>query len=120
MNVNQKAQGYAVSIEHILRKIFDCDRFGFGGQVNSDFIRKHPFLSMTQGLAYKYALYPQKRKNIDAFINHFSFYSAMSLDDLLSFDTNSKIIGITTYELEKENGLEQVEYMINEFESALK
>ena len=42
-----KAQGYAVDIEHVLRRIFDCDRYGFGGEVNSDAIRKHPFLSMT-------------------------------------------------------------------------
>ena len=47
-----KAQGYAVEIEHSLSSIFECDRYGFGGEVNSDCIRKHPFLSMTQGLAY--------------------------------------------------------------------
>lgn len=115
-----KAQGYAVDIEHILCNIFECNRYGFGGEVNSDSIRKHPFLSMTQGLAYAYALHPEKRINIDAFIKRFSFYADMSLDELLSFDTNSKIIGITTKEIEKENGLEQVEYMIAEFKSTLK
>ena len=110
-----KAQSFAVEIEHILSNIFECDRFGFGGQVNSDRIRKHPFLSMTQALAFLYALYPQRKSTYDSFIDHFSFYEEMSLDELLSFDTNEKVIDLTTIQIEKENGLEQVQYMISEF-----
>lgn len=110
-----KAQGYAVEIEHILSNIFECERFGFGGQVNSDRIRRHPYLSMVQGLAYLYALYPQKRKAIDDFVEHFSFYEDMRMDELLSFDTNEKTIDKCTIQIEKDNGLEQVEYMIEEF-----
>ena len=90
-----KAQSFAVEIEHILSNIFECDRFGFGGQVNSDRIRKHPFLSMTQALAFLYALYPQRKGAYDSFIDHFSFYEEMSLDELLSFDTNEKVIDLT-------------------------
>lgn len=37
------------------------------------------------------------------------------MDELLSFDTNEKTIGIGTIQIEKDNGLEQVEYMIEEF-----
>lgn len=110
-----RAQGFAVEIEHILSNIFECERYGFGGQVTSDKIRKHPYLSMTQGLAYLYALNPQKRKAIDNFVEQFSFYSEMSLDELLSFDTNEKTIDKCTIQIEKDNGLEQVEYMIEEF-----
>lgn len=68
-----RAQGFAVEIEHILSNIFECERYGFGGQVTSDKIRKPPYLSMTQGLAYLYALHPQKRKLIENFVEHFSF-----------------------------------------------
>ena len=110
-----KAQGFAVEIEHILSNIFECERFGFGGQVNSDRVRRHPYLSMTQGLAYLYALCPQKQKSIDTFVENFSFYEEMSLDALLSFDTNEKTIDKCTIQIEKDNGLEQVEYMISEF-----
>lgn len=110
-----QAQGFAVEIEYILCHIFECERFGFGGQVNSDAIRKHPFLSMTQGLGYLYALYSEKRKDIDNFNDHFCFYSEMSLDELLSFDANEKNIDKCTIHIEKENGLEQVKYMISEF-----
>lgn len=110
-----RAQGFAVEIEHILSNIFECARYGFGGQVNSDRIRKHPYLSMTQGLAYLYALNPQKRKAIDNFVEQFSFCEDMHMDELLSFDTNEKTIDKCTIQIEKNNGLEQVEYMIEEF-----
>ena len=75
---------------------------------------------MTQGLAYLYALQPQKRKEIDSFIDRFSYYADMSLDYILSFDTNEKQEDICTIQIEKENGLEQVEYMIEEFEKVIK
>lgn len=114
-----KAQGYAVEIEMILRNIFKCDRFGFGGQVNSDAIRKHPYLSMTQGLAFLYATEENKRKQIYRFVDEFSFYSDMSLDELLSFDTNEKVVGSTTIGLTKNNGLEEVEYIISAFKKVV-
>lgn len=115
-----KAQGYAVEIEKILRNIFKCDRFGFGGQVNSDAIRKHPYLSMTQGLAFLYATEEDKRKQIENFVDEFSFYSDFSLDELLSFDTNEKIVNSTTIGLTKNNGLEEVEYIISAFRDVIK
>ena len=118
-NQLMKAQGYAVEIEMILRNIFKCDRFGFGGQVNSDAIRKHPYLSMTQGLAFLYATEETKRKQIDKFVDEFSFYSDMSLDELLSFDTNEKVVGSTTIGLTKNNGLEEVEYIISAFKKVV-
>lgn len=114
-----KAQGYAVEIEMILRNIFKCDRFGFGGQVNSDAIRNHPYLSMTQGLAFLYATEENKRKQIDRFVDEFSFYSDFSLDELLSFDTNEKVVGFTTIRLTKNNGLEEVEYIISAFRDVI-
>lgn len=114
-----RAQGLAGEIEFILRDIFECDRFGFGGQVNSDRIRRHPYLSMVQGLAYLYAINPQKRNAIDAFVEHFSFYEDMRMDELLSFDTNEKTIDKCTIQIEKENGLAQVEYMISEFRKVI-
>ena len=45
------SQGKAISIEWIMRRGTDCDQLGFGGQVSADHIRKHPFLSMTQGIS---------------------------------------------------------------------
>ena len=118
-NQLMKAQGYAVEIEMILRNIFKCDRFGFGSQVNSDAIRKHPYLSMTQGLAFLYATEENKRKQIDKFVDEFSFYSDMSLDELLSFDINEKVVGSTTIGLTKNNGLEEVEYIISAFKKVV-
>lgn len=113
------SQGYAVEIEIILRSIFKCDRLGFGGEVNSDLIRKHPFLSMTQGLAYIYATEEKKHECIDEFINYFSFYEDMSIDDLLSFDTKSRCLNNATVELQHNNGVEEIEYIISSFRKVI-
>ncbi len=114
-----QAQGFAVDIEITLGKIFKCQRGGFGGMVDADAIRKHPFLSMAQGLAYLYAIDLEKRESIEKFLTDFSFYSEFSLDYLLSFDTNEKAEGIGIIGIEKENGLEQVKYMIDEFDKVV-
>ena len=42
------------------------------------------------------------------------------LDDLLSFDTNEKTIGSYTMQIAKNNGLEEVEYIISAFRQAIK
>lgn len=36
-----RAQGYAVSLEHEIRRVFQCDRSGFAGIADSDFICKN-------------------------------------------------------------------------------
>ena len=109
------SQSKACEIEWILSSIFDCERSGFGGQVDSDKIRKHPFLSMTQGLAVLYERNPKKRDTINKFIKDFSFYEDMSIDYLLSFDTKEKTEDMCTIGIEKENGLEQLDYIIDCF-----
>lgn len=35
-------QTHAISIEHTVRSALGCDRFGYGGCVNSDVYRKNP------------------------------------------------------------------------------
>ena len=121
-NLNEKqqkqimlSQGKALSIEMILRRIFNCYRSGFGGQVDANRIRKHPFLSMTQGLAVLYERNPEKRAEINRFIEDFGFYEDMSIDYLLSFDTKEKTEEKHTIEIEKENGVEQLDYIIDCF-----
>lgn len=114
------SQGFADQIEHLLRNIFRCERYGFGGQINSDNIRKHPFLSMTQGLAYLYANSAEKRNAIDEFIIKFYCYEDMSIDKLLSCDKNFYKEGIMTKELEKKDGVEELKYIIEEFTRVIK
>lgn len=115
------AQGYAISIEHILCDVFDCERFGFGGIVNSDFIRKQPFTAMLSGLSFIYATAKDyKQEEIINFIEEYSFYSEMSLDMLLSFETSKKDINGITIEINYNNGEEAVEKMIEDFREVCK
>lgn len=48
------AQWYAVEIERIMRDAFECERFGIGCFVNSDYIRSQPFTAMMSTLTYLY------------------------------------------------------------------
>ncbi|SMB88747.1 hypothetical protein SAMN00017405_0519 [Desulfonispora thiosulfatigenes DSM 11270] len=86
-------QSYAVEIEHIIRDVFSCDRFGFGGVANSDFIRSKPFIAIIAALAYQFAVAGEnQRGQIENFIEDKSFYSDFSIDELLSFETSEKVI----------------------------
>lgn len=120
-NAVMRSQSYATEIEHILWNIFDCERFGFGGVVNSDYIRKQPFAALFCGLA---CLYPQstpdKKARIEKFIADHMFYADMSIDYLLSFDTNSKTDGIATIEIDFKNGEEALQNIIEIYRKVIK
>lgn len=109
-------QEYAVSIEQILRTVFKCERFGFGGVVDSDFIRKQPLAAMLSGLGYLHANSDsEKRKEIEVFIVENSCYLEMSLDELLSFENSIKVHGVKEMHIEYENGIKALESIIEKF-----
>ena len=111
-----RAQGYADRMEHDMRRVFDDERYGFLGVLNADFIRKDPFAAVLATCGFIYAKADDKNKReIEKFINDTSFYWEMSLDELLSFETSSKIIGITETELDYENGEEALKDISNKF-----
>ena len=115
-----RSQAYAIRLEHILRKIFECDQCGFGGVVNADYIRKSPFASMVAALACIYKESNEaKQQAICRFIENHMFYSDMSIDYLLSFDTSSKKEEGCTIELSHKNGEEALESIIAEFSAVL-
>lgn len=110
------SQSYAVLIEYILRDVFNCERFGVGGIVNSDYIRKHPIASIIHAATYLYAKASSEQKEIiEKFIQDIIYYSEWSIDMLLSFDSRTKEIDGITYGLEFENGRQQLEHIIEEF-----
>lgn len=114
-------QTYAVQIEHILCKVFACERFGFAGIANSDFIRSKPFTAIASGLAYLYATADDAKKNsIEIFISNYSFYLELSIDELLSFESSSKEINGITMELEFDNGRLAIEKIITDFATLCK
>lgn len=112
----ENPQVYAGTLERTLCKIFDCDRFGLGGAVTADFARRYPFHSMVNGLAGIYATADSTLKTtIDSFIDSIYFYIDFSMDTLLDFDSNTKIVGETTYTLEDANGTIALKRLIKEF-----
>lgn len=115
-NAVMRAQSYAVDIEHYIRNVLDCERFGFLGIANSDFIRRNPLAAILATCGYIYArVNNTDKKLIEQFVNETEFYWEMSLDELLSFDTSSKTVGLATVELEYDNGEKALQDLINKF-----
>ena len=106
-------QSYAIEIEHQMWKIFNCERFGVGGLVNSDYIRKYPFHSMVCALMHLYST--SNKKAIESFFENYSFYADWSIDTILSFENQEKVIDGITYQLDAENGQKVLEKMLDKF-----
>ena len=120
-HIMNKPQMYAVEIEHIMSKVFGCDRFGIGGIVNSDCIRQNPYFSMVSALTYLYASADIKQREIiTKFIEDNYFYSKWNLDTILEFDTDTKVIDGCEYTLDYTNGVEAIESIIKNFRSICK
>lgn len=113
------AHNYAISIEHRLRSVFNCQRGGFGGQIDADVIQKHPYLSMTQGIAYLYGRNGDIEK-MDEFIDKYVGYSDFSIEDFLGFEDKKREIGGIEFQLINDNGEKELKCMIEEFEKVIK
>ena len=55
------------------------------------------------------------KRTIEKFIEETSFYWKMNLDELLSFETSSKTVGIATVDIVYDNGEEAVIDIIDKF-----
>ena len=120
-NTVMRSQSYAIDIEHILWGVFNCERFGFGGVVNSDYIKKQPFSALFCGLAYLYSSStPEKKARIENFIEDHMSYANMSIDYLLSFETNLKTEGIKTIGIGFNNGEEAIQSIIETYREVIK
>ena len=115
-----RSQGYAVSIEHSMSAVFNCGRGGVGGLVNSDYIRKRPYAAMCCTLTAVYAVDPSKKEAVETFIEDNMFYSDWSIDELLSFDTNTKVINGIEYTLEFDTGETALQSIIEKFDALIK
>ncbi len=110
-------QRYAIEIEHIIRNVFSCERFGFGGVVDSDFIRTQPFIAIIAALAYRYATADKKlRGEIERFIEKNFSYLDSSIDEFFSSERPEKI----TDGIRFPNGEEALEKIIKDFSNLVK
>jgi len=114
-------QMYAVQIEHIMSSVFNCERFGIGGIVNSDCIRINPIYSMFLTLTYIYAgANSELKKEIENFIQDNYYYSKWSIDEILEFDSDTHIVDGSEYSLGYSNGIEAISCIIDKFEDLCK
>lgn len=85
VNLSHWCKYEAVSIEHKMQTIFNCNFLGFDALVNSDFIKDNPFTAMVATLT---AIYNNKdsiqKESINNFIDTNSIYSKLSIYDIVS------------------------------------
>ena len=112
----QNPQAYAVDIELIMRDYFNCDRFGVGGLVDSDYIRQNYFLAMMSTITYLYGRKETNDINVVAnFFKKFSYYGDWSIDQLLSFESSTQTINGLQYGIKYESGEKAMKAIIDEF-----
>ena len=116
-----RAQAYAVDMELDMRKVFGCDRLGFAGVVDSDFIRSEPLAAVLATCGFLYANVSEKNKIlIEKFVKETIFLWQMSLDELLSFETSSRTTGYIETEIGYDNGEKAVKDIISKFSDICK
>lgn len=61
----------AISLEHIVRRVYNCERFGVMGVANSDHLERHP---MDAAIVIFAPLYQEQKviEDIDSFIDEYS------------------------------------------------
>lgn len=110
------SQNFAVRIELIMRSVFECDRSGVGGLVESDYIRKYPFTAMISTIMYLCKRNSGDNINVASnFFDKYGYYGKWSIDELLSFDSNTKKLDNCIYEIEYANGEEAMNAIIAAF-----
>ncbi len=108
-------QIYAVEIEHIMSKVFNCDRFGLSGLVNSDYIRKYPIHSINCALSHLYGKNNHINGEIESFIEKYNFFAQWSIDNILLFETSKQIINGIEYEIPFVHGDLAINTIIEDF-----
>lgn len=77
-----RMQSNAISLEHELSSIYDCDRFSMGGFINSDHIRSKGFIPAIIMILSNYYTTHENRTLIDEYINDILYFSGTRMDDL--------------------------------------
>ena len=115
---NPNARSYAIYIEHSIRRIFGCnDRSQIGGFTESDCIIDHPFWTMVSALTYLYGCGRICAETLENFYSTFEFAIDFSIEELLSFSSNTGSVNGRVYEIEYENGEKAMEAMKDAFSS---
>lgn len=79
-------QSFAIRIEGIVRRMFNCEQCGENGIADADYIRKKPLLAMLYTLSYVCMQEPDKKEDMEDFFDAYCDCGKQSLDELLKAD----------------------------------
>jgi hypothetical protein len=106
------AYSHALSIEHVLRRVFNFeDRGGLAGLIDADAIENNWYVPIAAGLGYLYARADATKKaEIETFIEKNDYYLDMSMNQLLRFEKKGQ--EIDGYSIEYDTGEQAIEAVI--------
>lgn len=110
---------YAIKVEHVLRNILGLtDRGGIGGIIDADYIELDILSAITCAIGFIYANGTNKtEEKIAEYLNKYSYGLKFGIDKLLSCKTGQLIEGITTIDLEYNNGKEFLDDAIQDLKT---
>lgn len=118
---------HSITIEEVLCSVMKIDKQIDGELedieylgINASDVQKHPYESMKLGLFYLLAKEPSKKAKIIKFLKTYEMISTMSMDDILSFVTNTSIYNGWVCTIPEENGEIFIEKIIVEFNNIIK
>lgn len=76
-------QSLAVRIEHIVCRVFNCERGGENGIGDSDYIRRKPFFAMMYTICRVFAYDYRKQEAVENFFDEYCACGKQSIDELL-------------------------------------
>lgn len=111
------AHTYAIDMEFQLRKGLDCDRGAFADLINADTIESNCYASIAFTLGYLCATKPEKKKEIEKFINEYEYCLGFGIKGLLLFTSKERVIDGTTHSIEFDTGEDAVNSIIEALSS---
>ena len=103
------AHSHAISIEHILRRVFRFDdRGGLAGLIDADAIESKWYVPIAAALGYLYADADiVKKKSIEKFIETYGYYLNLEMNFIIRFVEKDQVID--GYSIDFNNGVEVIE-----------
>ena len=103
------AHSYAISIEHILKRVFAFDdRGGLAGLIDADAIEHKWYVPIAAGLGFIYAnADTKKRVKVEQFIEKYGYYLDLEMNFIIRFVEKSQVID--GYSIDFNNGVEAIE-----------
>lgn len=110
------AHDYSVHMEYTIRSVFgfdECSEIDF--LTSGECIADDPFGVAIGTLMYLHGQGKLNKEDVEKFYDRFECLKGLGIDELLSFNSNNKVVRGIPYEIDYENGEDAIEAMSKAF-----